>query len=117
MAVLPSSAHEVLLSSITSTDFRKIVIRAVHVRGQRVLLRRMELWASVDRQLCELVDRLRATGHCHTLEVELRFTHTEGDLSEICFTKFLSGFREKGVVTVIDATCGHRVLHSSTHDH
>jgi len=117
MAVLPSSAHEDLLSSITSTDFRKIVIRAVHVRGQRVLLRRMELWASIDRQLCELVDRLRTTGHCHTLEVELRFTHTEGDLSEICFTKFLSGFREKGVVTVIDATCGHRVLHSSTHSH
>ena len=72
----------------------------------------MEFWDSADEQLCGLVDRLGTVGHRHTLEAELRFTHTEGDPSEIDFTKLLSRFREKGVVTVPDVARG-QILHSS----
>lgn len=79
--------------------------------GRGAFLRRVEIW--IDKQLCGLMDRLRATGHCHMLEVEFRFTNTEDDLSEVDFTKLLPGFREKGAVTVIDATRGDRVLYST----
>ena len=61
-----------------------------------------ESW--IEKQLCELVDRLRATGHRHTLEAELRFPHLNGDLSEGDFAGLLPEFREKGVLT--DATPG-----------
>ena len=105
-----------LLSSITSTELRKITILARHIANWRWFLRWTELW--LDKQLCEVVDRLRATGHRHTLEVELRFINLKCDLSEMCFTELLSEFREKGAVTVMDFTCGYvRVLHSSTHNH
>lgn len=115
-ATLPSSTYQALLSSITSAELRKIIIMVRYMDDWRMFLRRMEPWASIDEWLCELVDRLRAAGHRHTLEVELCFTYAEGDLSEICFTKFFSGFREKGAVAVIDATRGNRALHSSTHN-
>ena len=96
VAVSPISAYQTLLFSITSTELRKIIVLTRDICNWRIFLRWTESWASVDKRFCELVDRLRAMGHRHTLEVELRFTHTEGNLSEVCFTKFLPGFREKG---------------------
>jgi len=81
------------------------------VDGGEAFLRRVEMW--IDKQLCGLMDRLRATGHRHTLEVEFRFTNTEDGLSKVDFTKLLPGFKEKGAVTVIDATRGDRVLYST----
>jgi len=112
----PGSTYETLLSSITSTKLCKIVINMRHVCSWWVSLQRMELWAPFDGQLCGLVDRLRAKGHRHTLEVELRFSCIRGDPSEVDFTKLLllPRFREKGVVTIVDARHGNRVLHSST---
>ena len=77
----------------------------------------MELWASIDEQLCELVDRLRVTGHCHTLEVEQRLSQPEAYLNDGDFTEFLPRFREKGVVTVIGAINDNQVLHSSIRNH
>ena len=55
---------------------------------------------STDEELCQVVDRLHAMGHRHTLEVQLRFTHFEGDPSENDLANVFSGFREKGIVTI-----------------
>jgi hypothetical protein len=38
----------------------------------------------------------------------------EDDPGEYDFTEFLPEFREKGIVTIIDAVHGNRVLHPST---
>jgi len=105
--------HEDLLPSITSTDLRKIVIQTRREYNCRVFSRQSELWDSLDEEFCEVVDRLRAVGHPHTLEVELRFTQVEGYPGEINFTKVLPGFREKGAVTIIDDACGDVVHRSS----
>ena len=113
---LPGSAHEILFSSITSTELCKIIILTGQVYDWTGSLRRMELWAWIDTQLSELVDRLRAMGHSHTLEAELRFTRLEGNLSEYNFTKFLPQFREKGVLIVIDVAPGGGIIHSSTNN-
>ena len=79
---------------------------------------RTEAWASIDKELCELVDRLGATGYRHTLEAELRLTGIKGDRGEYDFAKFLPEFREKGAVTIVDVTWrGDQLLHSSAHNH
>ena len=91
-----SSIHETFLPSITSTELRKIIIQTKQMYG---FLQRMELWASVDKHLCEVVDRLPTTGHHHMLY----FPELETDPSGNDFTKALPRFREKGIVTVI---CG-----------
>ena len=109
------SCHEGLLSSITSTELRKIIIQTKQMYDCRGFLPRMERWASVDKHLCEVVDRLRAMGYRHTLEVQLRFTHVE-DPSKNGSTKVLPGFREKGVVAIIDDACGDLIYRSSTHN-
>lgn len=59
----------------------------------------MEAWASIDEELCRLVDRLCAMGYRHTLEVELRLEEIPGGPRKYGFTEFLHKFREKGVVT------------------
>ena len=45
------------------------------------------------KQLCEVVDRLRAMGPRHTLEVQL-LSRVEGDSSENDLTKILPRFEE-----------------------
>ena len=112
--IRPSSPHRVLLSSITSTELRKIIFPAKYVHDRVDFARQVEDWGFVDKQLCELVGRLRATGYRHILEVELRLMAVDDEPGDWDFTKFLLEFREKGVVTVIDATDGDRLLHSST---
>ena len=116
MITAPRSTPEILISSINSTEFRKVIILTGKAQDWRYFLRRMGLWAWIDKQLSKLVDRLRAMGHSHTLEAELRFTQLKGDLSEYDFTKFLPQFREKGVLTVTDAAHGGSVVHSSIYD-
>ena len=111
---LASSRHEDFLPSITSTELRKIIILTRELCDCRVLLQRME-WVSVDKQLCNVVDRLRAMGHRHTLEVELRFVLIKADSSENDFSKALPGFRERGAVTIIDHVYGDLVHRSCTH--
>ena len=71
----------------------------------------------IDKELCRLVDRLRATGYRHTLEVELRLTKIGHDVRKCVFTKFLPEFREKGIVTIVGGEHGDRVLHSSAQNH
>ena len=77
----------------------------------------MEARTLIDEQLCGLVDRLRATGYHHTLEVELRLPEVGSDPEEYDFASFFLRFREKGIVTVVDGFSGNRVLHSSAHNH
>jgi len=107
----PSSSYTSLLSSITSTELQKITFRPHDVFNRMFFAHLVEAWDVIDKALCGLVDRLRATGHRYTLEVELRLgTGTEIGMCD--FTKFLPGFGEKGVMTIVDRE--DRVLHSST---
>ena len=102
----PRSYHRILLSSITSTELRKVVFRCVG--NWRGLVQRMERWSSIiDKQLCGLVDRLRVMGYCHTLEVEVRLMEIGGDPVKDDLTKFLPEFREKGVVIITDGDWIH----------
>ena len=118
-ASCPSSVHEALLSSIASTELRKVIFQVRYTRDWGVLTERMDAWALVDQQLCRLVDRLHARGYRHTLEVELRLAKVGGDPGGYKFTKFLPEFREKGLVAIMltDAAYGYRILHSSTYNH
>ena len=112
-----SRDNALLISSITSTELRKITFLVKYMRGGLSFARRMGQWDFVDDRLCGLVDLLRAKGHRHTLEVELRLMKYEGDPTRVYdFSKFLPGFREKGVVTIIDTVHNDRLLHSSTHN-
>lgn len=70
----------------------------------RTFTQRIEAWASIDKELCTVVDRLGAMGYRHTLEAELRLVRIEGDHGECDFTELLPEFGEKGVVTIVDAT-------------
>lgn len=82
----------------------------------KIFVQGMEKWTSIDKDLCGLVDRLRATGYCHTLEVELRFTKTLDDSGIWCFANIFPEFKEKGIVTIVDVVHGNRILYSSTHN-
>ena len=95
-AARPHFTHAVILSSITSTELRKVIFAATHMDGW-AFAQETEAWTLVDKQLCGLVDRLRAMGYRHTLEVELRLGRSPGKDG---FTKFLPEFKEKGVVII-----------------
>ena len=94
-----------ILTSITSLKLQKVIF------ATKVFHWETRPW--IDRQLCELVDRLRVTGYRHSLEVELRRTAVGDDQGEWDPTKLLPEFRERGVVTVVDAANGDRLLYSS----
>ena len=107
--VWPNSPYPIL-SSITSLELRKIIFTTDTTYNWGIQ-------PSIDRQLCELVDRLRVMGHRHTLEVEFRMM-ADGDGHGDCeFSKLLSEFRERGVVTIIDEGNGDRLLYSSACNH
>ena len=103
--------HEVLFSSVTSTELREIIFRAEHVRDWVTFERQMKAWVLVDEQSCGMVDRLRSTGHRCPLEVELRLSEIKGDAVKFDFTKFLPEFREKGVVTITNTVRSTQSLH------
>ena len=94
-----SHMHETLLSSVASTELRKVTFVVWHTHEWGASAQGMEVWVVIDKQLCELVDRLRAMGYRHTLELELRFVKVGGDPGKFDSTIFLPEFREKGVVT------------------
>jgi len=113
-------AYEALLSSITSTELRKVIFSVRDRREWDVYAERLDVWILIDRLLCELVARLGGMGQRHTLEVELRLTGVEIDVEKrTLFTMILPEFRSIGVVTIIDVDpiYGDRILHSSTHRH
>ena len=111
----PNYYHKVTLSSLTSTKFRKVSFLVWYMHNSRVFAQKMEEWGLIDKQLCGLADRLRAMGCCRTLEAELRLTKVRDSPGKYDFTQFLPEFREKGIVTIIDAAHGDRLLHSSVY--
>jgi len=111
----PNLSQKVFLSSIMSTELQKIVFSPSYMSDSFIFARRMKEWFFIDEELCVLVDRLRTTGYRHTLEAELRLKKIKDDPGRWDFTKFLPEFRGKGIVTVVDAAHGDRLLHSSTH--
>ena len=113
----PSSLENLPISSITSTELRKIIFRVSYMTNYTAFARSMKDWPPVDELLCQLVDQLHATRPNHTLEVELRLTGIYGDTEGYNFNVFLPKFREKGVVTIVDVAHGDRVLHFSTHNY
>lgn len=109
----PTSSYTTLLSSITSTELRKIILVVWYAHNRRTFAQGMERWALVDKGLCELVDRLRLRGYHRTLAVELQLMTVGDDPGKYDFTKFLPEFREKGIAVIVDTAHGDRVLHSS----
>ena len=101
--------HQVL-PSITSTELRKVIFPVYYDQNRGIFAQRTGGWALIDKQLCELVDRLRAKGYRHNLEAELQVRRMGGDPGEYDFVKVLPEFREKGVVTIVDADRNDRVL-------
>ena len=79
----------------------------------RIFTQGTEKWMLIDKDLCGLVDQLRATGYCHTLEVELRFAKIPDDSKKCGFTNLLPEFREKGTVIITNTVHSNRLLHSS----
>ena len=64
----------------------------------------VDVWTSIDKQLCELVARLARRGYRRSLEVEFQFPGGEKDLRECDLTKFLLEFKDK-VKGVVNITC------------
>ena len=111
LAVFP---YRVLLSSITSTQLRKIVLRVLYPLNRYISQREIQGLAVVDTNLCDMVDRLRVAGYRHTLEVELRFTKVGIDPVRDRCVKLLPEFEEKGVVIITaEGDDGDRVYYSS----
>ena len=115
LVVTWSSISHHIFSSITSVELRKIIFPVRYIKDWTIFIRDTEARAYVDEKLCELVDRLRGAGYRHTLEVELRLRDIGDDPGRYDFSMFLPEFREKGVVTITDASHGDQLLHSSIH--
>ena len=98
-----------LLESITSTNMRKITLMP-HVGEDGW---HPSHWSSLDMVLSNLVDRLRASGYKHTLELEFRLGPKSAGLYPIIgLNTTLPRFRERGRVTVLDSTLSWGPLRS-----
>ena len=88
-----------VISTITSTNIREIVFSPLLVRELED-----QFWSSLDTGLSSLVDRLRASGHQHVLNVEFR---RDLSFAEMVLGAgpdgFLPKFREKGRVIILEA--------------
>ena len=114
VVTVPKYANNAIFSSINSIELQKVVFQVKYSEYDWMSpAQRMEQWTVTDEQLCGLVDRLHTTGYRQMLEVELRLVRYLGDPGEYDFTRVLPGFREKGVVAIIDVAHGDRILHSS----
>lgn len=92
-----------LISSITSTNFQKLIFAVPHLAWDSYF--NNPCWIPFDDTICGLVDRLRRSGYNHTMEVELR-----GDIvkmGEVARShEFLPRFKEKGRVKVVEVSSG-----------
>lgn len=74
---------------------------------------RDQFWSSLDRELSTLVDRLRALGYQHILELEVQYHPLLAEkISDAGLDGFLPKFSGKGRVTVME-TISKRVLYCS----
>jgi hypothetical protein len=84
----PYKGEQALISSITSTNFRKLIFNGkFFIRSSRL---DNPSWMRFDDMLCELTDRLRKLGHEHILEVEFYAEHV--------YVKHIEGLRHPGVL-------------------
>ena len=91
-----------LISTITSTNIQKIVFEPFSMLnfGER-------FQPSLDTELSGLIDRLRASGYKHTLELEFRLTRNFGkNVLDVRPDWFFPKFTEKGRVIVSETSSG-----------
>ena len=105
----PNSPNRTPPSSITSIELRGVIV-SVQDTYNLGAVAQTEVWASIDKELCGVVNLLSAVGYRHTLEAELRLRRIKGNYGKYDFTKFLPKFREKRVVTI---SCRNRLFCSS----
>ena len=96
--VYPEEEERILISSIASTDFQKVVFTPL-VTFDWEVLSVGSLWALFDDAICGLADKLRTLGSQNALEVEL-CTVFAGFGTKEQQNRFLPKFREKGRVKV-----------------
>jgi hypothetical protein len=103
--IKPRKEERSLISSITSTNFRKLILNAKYfIRGSHL---DNPSWMRFDNMLCELIDQLQKSGYRHILEVEFRAECVELKEGESLENQgVLPKFREKGRVSVIDFVTG-----------
>ena len=89
----------ILISSITSTNFRKLIFVPIPPLIELESLLEDPCWIPFDDMICRLVDRLRVSGYSNTLEVEFRLMFID-PACEARHREFLPKFKEKGRVTV-----------------
>ena len=100
----PRKQELVLISSINSTNLRKLVFALPDIYRTRNSLWDSRGWISFDNMICGLVDRLRMSGYRHTLELELQIAYLK--LGKQRHERFLPKFKEKGLVRIVEVLSG-----------
>jgi len=102
--MLPTRVLESLITSVTSTNLRRIVFSgqglAERLAGSDVA----RSYNVVDNCLCQLVDRLKELGYKRTLEVEFQAWRPAEWEAGSDLRKPLPKFEEKGRVRVVQTT-------------
>ncbi|KAF9648099.1 hypothetical protein BDM02DRAFT_2349858 [Thelephora ganbajun] len=96
----PQEGERILISSITSTNLRKLVFPQFWPDFLK-----NTCWVPFDDMICRLVDRLQASGYKHILELEFRACF-EVLGEEVHVEDFLPKFQEKGLVRIVDFLSG-----------
>ena len=99
--VPPRAQERALISSITSTNFRRLIFITKYLLWEPHLSHRC--WITFDDMICELVGRLQKSGYQHTLEVEFQAEFVE--LHEDA-DRFLPKFKKKGRVRITKVSNG-----------
>lgn len=104
LTILPGEAERAVISSITSINLRTIAFPSdTHGFSSHVLVDRPHYWNHLDNTACGLVNKLRALGYEHTLELEFQLESVDPTLY---LGGFLRNFREKGRVRVVNTSSG-----------
>ena len=101
----PQERERALISSITSTNLRKLTFTSWISHIEWDFLLHNPYWTPFDDVICELVDRLQKSGYKHTLEVVFRaefFNLNE----EVDHDKFLPKFKRRGRVRIVEISSG-----------
>ena len=101
-SIYPQQQDVASISSITSTNLRKIVLNFLPTAPWQNITWDPLVgvqWSHFDDMLCALTDRLRLSGHQHILEVEFRMEPMDLETG-VDSPEFLPRFREKGRVRV-----------------
>ena len=105
----PQQIDVSLIGSIASTNMQKIVL-ALQFEGSGW---NPVYWSSLDTGLSSLVDRLRASGYEHTLELQFQLDPKIAEAHlKLDQDTFFPRFRKKGRVTLLDPTSGRTFYRS-----